>query len=359
MSLIITDKNGNTQKLAEAKLENEAELQSYIANNPDVIPLDQVKQDPQFFVIAMEVGTQSGPIDAVGLDSDGELYLIETKLEYNTDKREIVAQIFDYAANIWKSETSTDDFVTDFDAKVQDQFGQSLRQKIGGHFGVDEEQANRIIDSMRGNIDQGRFRFVLCMDNLEERLKNLILYINHNSKFDVYAVEFEFYRHDGMQIVKPQLYGAEVKKSVAASGEQSERIKWDERSFMNTVENNLPDAHQKAVRTLYNFCKKEADAISFGTGSARGSFIPRFYDIASRSMMTVYTDGTVSITTGYMDNTEEGHKKQKQLLQGLQNKVGIAISDTDKAHHSFSISVDTWSPRVDEFIQIIRELRQV
>lgn len=243
MAIIISKNDQNVSRVEESKVENESELQYYIAHHPDVIPLDQIKQDPEFFVVGMEVGTQSGPVDAIGLDSDGDIYLIETKLEQNSDKREIIAQIFDYAANIWKTEGSTEEFVNSLDTKVQELFGASLQQKVQQDFSIESDEANKVLTNMRANIDNGYFRFVICMDTLNDRLKNLILYLNQNSKFDVYAVEFEFYRHEDMQIVKPQLYGAQVKKSLTSSSanNRSQYTDSTESDFWSSVDGRLED----------------------------------------------------------------------------------------------------------------------
>jgi hypothetical protein len=71
---------------------------------------------------------------------------------------------------------------------------------------------------MRANLSKGNFKFVVLMDELEDRLKDLITYVNQNSQFDIYAVQVELYRHEDYEIVIPKIYGAEVKKDVSVSG---------------------------------------------------------------------------------------------------------------------------------------------
>ena len=64
------------------------------------------------------------------------------------------------------------------------------------------------------------------MDSIGERLKDLILYVNQNSQFDVYAVQLEYYKFEDYEIVIPNLFGVEVKKSIniSSSGQKSERL---------------------------------------------------------------------------------------------------------------------------------------
>ena len=51
--------------------------------------LTGVGDDLRLLVLARELPTRAGPIDAFGLDQEGDPYLIETKLSRNDDKRKV------------------------------------------------------------------------------------------------------------------------------------------------------------------------------------------------------------------------------------------------------------------------------
>lgn len=76
------------------------------------------------------------------------------------------------------------------------------------------EDAAESISIIKNNLSEGNIKFVVLMDSLDDRLKDLTLYVNQNSKFDIYAVDFECYKHDQFEIVIPKLYGSEVKKDI-------------------------------------------------------------------------------------------------------------------------------------------------
>lgn len=217
MPIIVSQNGKNATKLDKLSFGLENKLQAYIYDNPESIPLYDIKDDIQLLILAREFGTNSGPIDAVGIDRDGELYLVETKLYKNPDKRTVVAQVLDYGASLWKSQSDFDDFLLQLNGHVQKQFGQSVGDKVKDFYGLDDEALQIVFERMKYNLNEGNFKFVVLMDNLHDQLKDLILYMNQNSKFDIYGVELEYYQHDSFEIMIPRLFGAEVKKDVKVS----------------------------------------------------------------------------------------------------------------------------------------------
>lgn len=216
MPIIVSQNGRNATKLDKISFGLENKLQAYIYDNPESIPLYDIKDDIRLLILAREFGTTSGPIDAVGIDGDGQLYLVETKLYKNPDKRTVVAQVLDYGASLWKSLSDFDDFLLQLNGHVQKKFSMSATEKIKSFFSIDDDQLQNVLEQMRHNLDEGNFKFVVLMDSIEDRLKDLIVYMNQNSKFDIYGVELEYYQHDSFEILIPKIYGAQVKKDVGS-----------------------------------------------------------------------------------------------------------------------------------------------
>ena len=103
MAIIISKNGKNAKKIEKNTITQENYLQKYIYDNPDAIPLYDYKEDIRVLILAREFPTKSGPIDAIGIDRDGEIYVIETKLYKNPDKRQVVAQVLDYGASLWST----------------------------------------------------------------------------------------------------------------------------------------------------------------------------------------------------------------------------------------------------------------
>ncbi len=217
MAIIVSRNGKDAVKLDPSDFQLEDHLQEYIHNNPEAIPLYEISEDIRLLVLAREFPTGSGPIDALGVDQSGQIYLIETKLYKNNDKRLVVAQVLDYGASLWRHSIDFNEFISLLDSKSQRAFDMHLEEKLQEFFTLDLVQTEQLLANVQKNLNSGTFKFVVLMDKLHDRLRDLIIYMNSNSNFDIYAVELEYYRHKDFEIIIPHLYGAEVKKEVKST----------------------------------------------------------------------------------------------------------------------------------------------
>lgn len=74
---IIISKNGKDAKRVErTSFKQEEELQKYISENPDCIPIEYIKEDGQFIILDREFPVDVGSTDALGVDSEVDISLI-------------------------------------------------------------------------------------------------------------------------------------------------------------------------------------------------------------------------------------------------------------------------------------------
>lgn len=351
MPIIILKNGKNAEKLNKMSFREEAELQKYIFENPDIIPLEEIKENVKFTVLDKEFPVNVGSIDILGVDDEGDLYIIETKLYKNPDKRQVLAQVLDYGASLWESFGSDPDlFVQKLDQKLE-KSNDGLRKKLEDFGNVDE-----VIEGMKQSISNGIFRFIILMDIVHQSLKNLILFMNQNSQFSIYAVKLEYYVHEGegYEILIPHVFGAESKKKIPVK-----RKKWDEDSFFRDARNRI-EVGCEAVRKLYDFSKKYADEISWGTGSTIGSFNPKFHSISKRSIFTVKSNGYLSINFGWLNDDEDTIKWRAKLLEKLKQVEWLADKIPQSAEEKWvGLTIDIWGPNVDEIIILLKEVLEV
>lgn len=251
MSIIISHNNKNAKRLDQQEFGLEQNIQQYIYDNPDTIPIYEVDSDIRLFVAAREFPTNSGPIDALAFDQNGNIYVVETKLFRNPDKRTVVAQALDYGASLWRHSTDFEAFIEQLNRHTNKQFGRDFKEVFCEFF--DMEDMTEVAVSISDNLNSGNIKFVVLMDKLHNRLKDLIVYVNQNSHFDIYAVEVEYYKHENFEIIIPKLYGDEVKKEVVskkAGRGSSGYANVDKQAFLDDIINHNEPLSEVAINAM-------------------------------------------------------------------------------------------------------------
>ncbi len=256
MTLIISKDGKESKKLERTPFGLENNLQDYIHKNPDAIPLYEIKEDIKLLVLVREFPTESGSIDALGIDEDGEIYLIETKLYKNQDKRQVVAQVLDYGASLWSNYRSFDEFLLEVNKGLEKQEQGNIQARIAEFFGFEEAEVDELLESIKLNLQSGKFKFVILMDSLHQALKDLIVFLNQNSEFDIYAVELEYYKHEEFDITIPKLFGAQVKKDVSKTS-HSKKILSDE-EFIASYQKSGYGKKMEKLLDFFNKIKNES-----------------------------------------------------------------------------------------------------
>ena len=291
---IIISKNGKNAKIMEPTgFAREDTLQQYIHDNPESIPLYELSDDKKLFIIAREFPTKSGPIDAIGIDQDGDVYIVETKLYKNPDKRTVIAQALDYGASLWKHSTDFQELLNRFDNEVHNNFDISFTDKLLEFFNLSSEQVELLIDNIQANFKDGNFKFVILMDHLGKRLKDLIIYVNQNSKFDIYGVQFKYYNVDSYEIIIPKIFGIEIKKDITPN---TKKVQWNHDSFMSELKTNFGVDFVRTAEEILSWASDNQLQIKWGSGKSWGTFYPIITASGkSCTLFGVFTTGKVEI----------------------------------------------------------------
>lgn len=363
MSIIITQNGVSARRIDKAEIAREDYLQQYIHENPDAIPIYELHEDKRLLILKREFATAAGPIDALAVDKDGELYIVETKLYKNPDKRTVVAQALDYGAALWKHFNDFSEFVRVLNKETEQKFGLSLEEKLKEFFGIGDEEVVFLLERLKGNLDSGNIKFVILMDAIDERLKDLILYVNQNSQFDIYAVQLEYYRFEQYEIMIPKLFGVEVKKKIT-SGALAARGSWDEASFLRQAQ-ELLGAESGKVSQMYRFFKENSESLNWGTGANIGSCSPIFDSrYGGASPITLYTNGKFEAKFRWVLDKNEGQPEKQAALQSIAGRffsdmdaAGIAVSEgARKYQETFRLQPDELVGNFDAVFAAVRKL---
>lgn len=342
MAIIISEQGKNAKRVEESKFGLEDKLQQYIYDNPDVIPLYDIDVDTRLFIAAREFSTKSGPIDALGFDTSGNIYVVETKLYKNPDKRMVVAQALDYGASLWRHSIDFEYFTSQIDEHCQKQFNSTFKEKYSEFFELDDVSEN--FATIRSNLAEGSIKFVVLMDKLYEPLKDLVIFVNQNSKFDLYAVELEYYMHKSFEIIIPKLYGAEVKKDVTSSSGKAIKPKWeqtDEEEFISNLDQSYErdEISEVAYLGVKELVKLYNNISSFTEGSSsywrveyQSKNLVKYFlnDPDNKTTLCIQSDGgfaaykysKVGPQIDFLNNTLEELIRRKIFKKTTKNREG-------------------------------------
>jgi hypothetical protein len=354
MAIVVTRAGAKAQRLERSSVAVEVELQAYIADNPECLPMEEIEEDLKLFIVGREFPTQSGPIDILATDEKGNVYVIETKLYKNPDKRKVIAQVLDYGAALWSSYGKSKDFGARIRQVVQGRSGAHLETRLQEMFGLVAEDVSPLLDSMQANVEAGRFRFIVLMDELDDRLKELITFVNENSSFSLFGVELEFYALDDYRIVIPRLFGAESRRGEALTASASSRRTWTEELFFADAASRLSADVVARMREAYEFTTAQADQVSWGTGAVRGSFSAKCDAISPKSLYSVYSDGRFDLNFRWLSHSEAGRRFVAALGQRLK-AAGFAIP-ADYQDRFVTQPVKDWVPRWREMEKILHDV---
>ena len=357
MSIIISKNGKDAKKIDKTGFDKEAYLQKYIQDNPESIPIYELKEDRKLLVVKREFPTNAGPIDAMSIDKEGNIYIVETKLYKNSDKRTVVAQALDYGAALWKHQNNFQEFINILNNEIQKRFNMSFDNKVKNFFDLSDEEIELTLENLKNNLDEGIIKFVILMDSIDERLKDLILYVNQNSQFDIYAVQLDHYRFEDYEIMIPKIFGIEVKKNISVASTNKRRI-WNEEDFIKQTKEMSGDNADKVIE-VYNHFKEKADKIIWGTGIVNCSFAPVFNKISKGSSpFSFYSNGNIFIKIKWLiDHTpkEEVDEYYKEFVDELHKNTNIKAPD-DYLNKGFTILGKDFFDNYDGTVKTIKKV---
>jgi hypothetical protein len=339
--IIVSTRGQGAARVPQMPLPDEKFLESFVALNPDVLPLQELREDLSLVVLGRQVPTLSGPIDVLAVDDQGGLYIVETKLYRNPDKRRVIAQMLDYGAAMIREIGSSFDPIGALSTKLQRDVRAIIAPDLGSADDVNDP-GEQIIDGLRQCLRDGTLTFVILMDALDDRLRDLIGFVNQFSQFSVLAVEARFYRHGDTEVVVPSLFGAQ------RTGTRVPQRRWDEASFFAELAQRVPARQVDACRRVYDFMMGQGAEPSWGKG-ASGGFNPRIRGIARRSLVLVNTNARMYFNFRWMEDAPDFRERLAAELRAR----GFSLPD-DYADRFVPLQADTWCPRVDAIIDGFR-----
>jgi hypothetical protein len=221
-------------------------------------------------------GSDRWSLDHLFLDQDGVPTLVEVKRATDTRaRREVVAQMLDYAANAvnyWRADALATDFADTCKADGVDPI-----TKLSKLLLTDAPDQDAFWRSVQANLSSGRIRMVFVADRIEKELETIILFLNEQMRpASVLALELRPFVNGNDRILSPRLVGATTRanaqKRVASIFEGSVDSWIDDSDAPDVFRKFVDDA--RALGATFSIAGK-AIAVEGGSASLRFAYLRR------------------------------------------------------------------------------------
>jgi hypothetical protein len=260
-----------------------------------------------------EGGSGKWSLDHLFLDQDGVPTLVEVKRSTNRElRREVVAQMLDYAANAvayWP--------VADIRARFE--AGRPDADQVLAEV-TETETADKFWEAVDRNLRAGKIRMVFVADVIPPELRRIVEFLNEQmSSADVLAVEVKQYVGGGMTTLVPRVIGQTEAARIAKDSSHHSARQWDEESFFaELLDRKGPEVVQVA-RQLLTWANKRRLRIWWGQGRLDGSFFPMYdNECGGNFLFSVWTYGRVELQFQHMNNPPfDDQPKRRELADKI------------------------------------------
>jgi hypothetical protein len=249
--------------LASEGYSGEAHLQEILFRDPDIVPVEDISSDTELSPIKLmlkEVGLPgSGATDLVGIDKNGNIYIIETKLARNPEvRRQVIGQILEYAAFLHEKGLDWLDDVVKKQKKV------SISEYFDKLNDPDWDKES-FEQNLRDNLNSGTFKLFIAVDEMNPDLQRIINYMENVLSMEIYALELRYFKDkDGMEILVPNVHGGKKKPPKPLPT-------WDWDRFVEDAKKKVDAATLATLQKLYEF-SLQLGKVDFGKGRTYGTF---------------------------------------------------------------------------------------
>ena len=298
---------GSLIPMIEQDYVQEDVLQTLLERYPDLLPGDQINPEMprRWLLVAREMGVPGDidesdrwSLDHLFLDQDGVPTFVECKRAADTrSRREVVAQMLDYAAN--GVEYWTMDRLRQSAAETAKARGRSLDDEILSLIDAgDETEIEGYWGTVEENLTTGRVRLLFVMDRAPKELRRLVEFLNEKMRdVEVLAVEVkQFVGTDGQKVMVPRVLGV-TEAARQAKGAEGRKGRTNREEFLA---NCTPRAAEFLEQVL-DVAQEKGYEVFWGSVG----FSIRLYIPAEGRM--------VSVVYGYPPDTFEFYFSQLQI----------------------------------------------
>lgn len=257
---LVGQKNESLQPMTESLFEREDILQELLEKYHDLLAGDQINPESprRWIFVAREMGipgevdeSDTWSLDHLFIDQDAIPTFVECKRASDTRiRREVVAQMLDYAANGTKYWTM--ERLRQTATETAQKAGISLDAKIMEI--LESENPDDIEDfwnQVEVNLQKGKVRLIFVSDSIPKELRRIVEFLNEQMvDTEVIAIEVKQYIGEGQKAIVPRVIGL-------TESARSKKISGKPKSIINRVE--FLDKCSSDTASFFEYVLNEAE----------------------------------------------------------------------------------------------------
>ncbi|ABS05868.1 hypothetical protein Krad_4409 [Kineococcus radiotolerans SRS30216 = ATCC BAA-149] len=212
-----------------------------------------------------EDGSGNLRIDHLFLDAQGVPVLVEVKRASDTrTRREVVAQMLDYAANAVKHLPLQwlHDRLEETAAHGEEDIDDLLARLSP------EQSAEELWRDVEANLRAGRIRMLIVADRLPDSLVRIIEFLNEQmNPAEVLGVELRRYAGGEHTVYVPRVLGRTAAAESAKTRAPLEGQQWDRESFLAAAQERCTPAEVALVHRLLDEAESHGSRVAWGKGA--------------------------------------------------------------------------------------------
>ena len=360
--------DGSTEPLNRIRVRNEEQdLQRLLEQNPDLLAGDQIRpEDPcRWLLVDREIavpdpesGSDRWSLDLFFVDQRATPTLVECKrFEDTRSRREVVAQMLDYAANAvyyWEK-----DELCAAARATAEKSGSDLETQLGILDPEWDDGEDAFFQRVEDNLRESQLRLVFFLEEAPWQLRSIVEFLNRQmERTEVLLIEARQYEDGESRIIVPSLFGftdeaRRVKRTVSVNS--GKRKKWDRELYLAAMDEQFgSEIRDRAAYFLDELIGIGAE-IAWGVGAKTGSASPKWTSVTTKALVTLYTDGKFYINAPTFKAEGGDRDTMTNLIAAIEEHTELVIPDNcyDKCPQ---YTADHWVPSIDGIVAALRSI---
>lgn len=326
-----------SEDLLQSLLEDYPELLSGAQINPNS-PRRWILIKREMGIPDKEKGSERWAVDHLFLDQEAIPTLVEVKRSTDTrTRREVVAQMLDYAANsvqYWEIEDIIESYQKNCQKKNLNP-DECLLNVLGTSIEQDD-----FWELVHANLKQGKIRLLFVADIIPPELQRIVEFLNEQmNPAEVLAVEVKQYAGQNLKTLVPRVVGKTMKAVDIKASRSGKSIQWTKDLLLEQVRDLKGEDIVGVIERLIMWCEGKGYYLNYGRGASQSS-LQLGYDSGSGKPYKFFniTFGKIYVWFDFIKEYPpfDDELKRLNLVKRLNNIKGMNFREDKLASSSSS-----------------------